>query len=82
MGRARKILEAAQANPRSLDFSDLVCLVEAAGWVLKRQQGSHRVYSRPGTPEIINIQPRGKDAKPYQVRQVVELIERYSIQLD
>jgi len=32
--------------------------------------------------EIINIQPTGKAAKPYQVRQELSLIEKYNIDIE
>jgi len=79
MTRAAKAIEAAKQNPKGLSFAQLRSIVEAAGFTLKRVSGSHHVYSRPGIAEIINIQPAGKDAKPYQVRQVLELIERYKL---
>jgi hypothetical protein len=37
------------------------------------------VYTRQGIVEIINLQPQGKMAKPYQVRQVVRLIDKYDL---
>lgn len=82
MGRARKILEAAQANPAGLTFSELQRLTEAAGFRLARTRGDHFVYSRPGVPEIINLQPAGGKAKVYQVRQVLELIDKYGIVIE
>jgi hypothetical protein len=32
--------------------------------------------------EIVNLQPRGGMAKPYQVKQVRELITRYQLGVD
>jgi hypothetical protein len=40
------------------------------------------VYSRPGTPEIIDLQPDKGKAKTYQVRQILDLIEKYGITID
>jgi predicted RNA binding protein YcfA (HicA-like mRNA interferase family) len=73
------LLERARNNPESLSFKELQRLVEAAGFRLKRVRGSHHVYARKGIVEIINIQPKGRMAKPYQVRQVVGLIAKYSL---
>ena len=79
MSPAAKILEAAKANNASVAFADLKKLVVAAGWVLKRSKGSHHIFSRRGTVEIINLQSDGPKAKAYQVDQVLALIEKYSI---
>ena len=77
-----KILASALANPASLTFSELQRLAQAAGFQLARVTGSHHVYKKAGVPEIIDLQPKGKDAKAYQVRQVIELIERYKIGIE
>jgi hypothetical protein len=39
------------------------------------------VYSRPGTPEIINLQPAHGKAMAYQVRQVLGILEKYGIEI-
>lgn len=82
LSRAAKILDHARRSPAAVRFIDLCRLAEAAGFALRRTRGSHHVYSRPGVPEIIDLQPDGKDAKPYQVRQVVALIEKYDIAIE
>jgi hypothetical protein len=79
MSRAAKLLVAARANPAGLSFTDLQRLAEAAGFSLARISGDHHLYSRPGVAEIINLQPKKGKAKPYQVRQVLDLIDKYGI---
>lgn len=74
-----ELLERARNNPQSLTFRELQQLAEKAGFRLKRVRGSHHVYTRKGIAEIINLQPKGRMAKPYQVRQVVGLIEKYDL---
>jgi len=34
----------------------------------ERIRGSHHIFTREGVEEILNIQPRGSLAKPYQVK--------------
>lgn len=36
-------------------------IIKEDGWVLKRQQGSHRVYTHPDRPGIIVIPWHNKD---------------------
>ena len=35
-----------------------------------RIKGDHFIYYKDGINEIINIQPKGNKAKPYQVKQI------------
>ena len=63
---------AADANIR---FEDLRSLLGALGFA-ERIKGDHHIFSKPGVPEILNMQPRGSMAKPYQVRQIRSVIVR------
>lgn len=42
-------------------------------------KGSHHIYYREDIPEIVNIQPNGSKAKPYQVKQVRQIIVKYKL---
>lgn len=45
-----------------------------------RTAGSHHIFSRDGVVEILNLQPRHDgSAKPYQVKQVRQVITRYQL---
>lgn len=44
-----------------------------------RVKGSHHVFSRAGVAERINLQRDGADAKPYQVKQVRQVIVKYRL---
>ncbi len=69
-------------SDKNFSFGDLCHIVERAGFKLRPGKGSHRVYYRDGIAEIINVQPRsGGEAKPYQVRQVRELLVKYRIEV-
>lgn len=56
-------------------FRDLCRTAEAFGFVLKRTSGSHHIFQHPDVPGNINLQSSGKDAKPYQVRQLLDMID-------
>lgn len=56
-------------------FVDLRRIAEAFGFVLKRTNGSHHIFQHPDVPGNLNLQPSGKDAKPYQVRQLLDIID-------
>jgi len=42
----------------------------------ERIRGSHHIFTKEGIEEILNLQPRGAKAKPYQVKQVRRAIAR------
>jgi predicted RNA binding protein YcfA (HicA-like mRNA interferase family) len=56
--------------------------MEGFGFRLARVRGSHHVFSHPDIPELINIQDVDGQAKPYQVRQFLKLVERHDLQLE
>ena len=45
-------------------------------------KGDHYIYTKGRIDEIINIQPKGVLAKPYQVKQVRNLILKYKLGVD
>ena len=82
MSKNRKILEKALASSKNLRFGELIALLEAFGFVLKRIKGSHRIFHHPKILRAFPIQEHKGKAKPYQVRQLLELVEQYNLQLD
>jgi len=56
-------------------------LAEAFGFRASRVRGSHHILAHPNVRELVNLQEvRGK-VKPYQVKQLMELVERYNLEL-
>ena len=45
----------------------------------ERVRGSHHIFTRRDVEEILNLQPRRGNAKPYQVRQVRAVIVKYGL---
>lgn len=83
MTRIAKLYEYVLANPRaSLPFRDFQRLLEAFGFRLVRTTGSCRLYQHPGVPFIVSVQPRGKDAKSYQIEQFVAICREHELSLD
>jgi predicted RNA binding protein YcfA (HicA-like mRNA interferase family) len=76
-----KLLKKAISGAKNLRFGDLVRLIEAFGFMLERTNGSHHIFEHPNVPEIINIQNCKGQSKPYQVRQFLELVEQYDLEL-
>lgn len=67
---------------RPLSFVEFQKLLGAFGYRHLRTKGSHMSYRRPDIADILVIQPRAKDAKPYQVQQFLDIVEKFALQLD
>ena len=81
MSKKQKLLHRALANDRNFRFSEMVGLLNAFGFELDRVSGSHHIFKRTDIPAIINIQNVNGRVKPYQVRQFLNVIETYRLEL-
>ena len=70
------------SSSRSISFRDFERLLRAFGFELDRTVGSHRQYVHASVQRAFPVQPTGKDAKRYQVREFLELVERYALHLE
>ena len=68
-------------SDRNFDFNDLLKILLSLGFQM-RINGSHHIFTKEEVVEIINIQPQNSKAKPYQVKQVRELIIKYKMWQD
>ena len=80
MGK-RKLLRKALSGSKNIRFSEMVGLVEAFGFRFSRVSGSHHIFVHPELPELLNLQNVEGQAKPYQIRQFLRLVERYNMQM-
>lgn len=62
----------------NIRFEDLCNLLVRLGFQ-RRTRGSHNVFRKAGVTEKPNLQRDGNKAKPYQVRQVREVILKYKL---
>jgi predicted RNA binding protein YcfA (HicA-like mRNA interferase family) len=80
MARTNKLLEQilrgdADAN---IPFSGMVQLLKRLGF-RERVKGSHHIFFRDGVAEILNLQAQSDKCKPYQVKQVRNVIINYRL---
>ena len=77
MQNTQAVLDSLRANPKGVRFADLARVCDRYFGEPRRKGTSHRVYRTPwpGDPRV-NIQNAKGMAKPYQVRQVINAIER------
>ena len=82
MDPRRLLARIARGDVANVSFADMRRLVEAFGFELRRTSGSHHVFVHPDVRELVNVQDVRGQAKPYQVRQFVRLVERYALRME
>lgn len=82
MDPRRLLARLVRGDLANVSFSDMRRLVESFGFELRRTSGSHHVFLHPDVPELLNLQDVRGQAKPYQVRQFLRLVERYALRLE
>ncbi|MBK7805426.1 MAG: type II toxin-antitoxin system HicA family toxin [Saprospiraceae bacterium] len=65
-------------SDKNIEFNEFVNLLLKLGFEL-RIKGSHHIFTKEEIDEIINIQSKNGKAKPYQVKQVRELVIKYKL---
>ena len=82
MASDKKTFDAVLNGRGTITFRDLEHLLTALGFKLARISGSHRIYAHPSVSRSLNIQPIGKDAKRYQIRQFRDIIVEFGLRLE
>jgi predicted RNA binding protein YcfA (HicA-like mRNA interferase family) len=76
-----KLLKKALSSPANLRFEEACALARAFGFHLSRVRGSHHIFAHPNVRELVNLQNVKGKAKPYQVKQLLALVEGYNLSL-
>ena len=80
MGNIKKTLDKILGgrSDANILFNDICNLLTHLGFNM-RISGSHHIFRRIDIEEKINLQKDGNKAKPYQVRQVRNIILKYKL---
>lgn len=76
MSKRKKRLPAMRQNPVGVRFTQLELVLIEHGWTKQGHKGSHRIWSHPAAERPITLQDCQGEAKPYQVRQVIDAIDK------
>jgi hypothetical protein len=68
------------ASDADISFGDTCHLLKRPGFD-ERIRGDHHIFTKGDVEEILNLQPKGSKAKPYQVKQVRNVVLRYKLTL-
>ena len=66
------------SSDANIKFEDLCNLLKKLGFEM-RVRGSHHIFRKEGVVEKINLQRDGSKAKPYQVKQVRNILVKYKL---
>jgi predicted RNA binding protein YcfA (HicA-like mRNA interferase family) len=80
--RGRRPLQRLLSGSKNIRFTEAVACAEAFGFRLFRISGSHHIYVHADIPELVNLQNVNGKTKPYQVKQLLRLIERYNLHME
>lgn len=80
MGKSDRLLDKILrgTSDANIDFDEMRGLLLQLGFT-QRIRGSHHLFTKPGIVEKINLQRDDGKAKPYQVRQVRNVIIQYQL---
>jgi len=82
LNRRELLKRLSQGALRNVSFLDMKHLIEGFGFRLMRTRGSHHIFTHLDVLEFVNIQEVKGEAKPYQIRQFLRLVERYNLKLE
>ena len=77
----KKLLQKIVNNPKNIRFNDFLAIVESFGFLKIRSKGSHIIFFNNAINEMINIQNFKGEAKPYQIKQFLYLVEKYNLEM-
>ncbi len=84
MGKYEKLYAAIMSgmHDSNIRFSEIQTLLRKMGAEERCRGGDHFIYTFSGLEDIINIQPAGNNAKPYQVKQIRRFLAENGIHLE
>ncbi|MFH1066442.1 MAG: type II toxin-antitoxin system HicA family toxin [bacterium] len=66
------------ASDANMDFEAMCSMLRHVGFQ-QRTKGSHFIYSMEGVEEILNLQSKNGKGKPYQMKQVRDMLVKYKL---
>jgi predicted RNA binding protein YcfA (HicA-like mRNA interferase family) len=80
--KKQKLLRKILSGSKNIRFSEVKSCAETFGFHLERIEGSHHIYKHTNVVELVNLQNVKGKAKPYQIRQLLHIIEQYNLKME
>jgi predicted RNA binding protein YcfA (HicA-like mRNA interferase family) len=78
----KKLLQKIISGSSNVRFKEAVRLAEAFGFRMDRISGSHHIFVHPEIPELLNLQNVAGKAKPYQMKQLIKIVEKHNLRME
>jgi len=78
----KKALRKILSGSKNIRFKEAIGVAEAFGFKLDRVSGSHHIFVHPGVPDLLNLQNAKGRAKPYQLKQLLKIIEKHNLHME
>jgi len=75
----KKLLIKLLSGSKNNRFTEAIACAESFGFKLDRINGSHHIYIHHMVIELLNLQNVNGKSKPYQVKQMLQIIEKYNL---
>ena len=79
MTQIEKLYVQLVAKRAAMRFRDFQRILKTFGFTLDRINGSHHQYKHPLASRPLSIQPKGNMAKPYQIDQLLDMVEEFGL---
>ena len=82
MGKLDKLYEhiLMRRSDANVPFDTLRALLRRLGFD-ERIKGDHHIFTKDSVEEILNLQPKDGKGKPYQLKQVRDVILKYHLRI-
>jgi predicted RNA binding protein YcfA (HicA-like mRNA interferase family) len=77
----KKLLKKLLSGSKNIRFSEATAVAETFGFKLDRISGSHHIFVHPDISELVNLQEVKGKSKPYQVKQLMKIIEKHNLKM-
>ncbi len=83
MGNQEKLYQhiLMRRSDANVPFDGLCALLIRLGFG-ERIRGDHHIFTMTGVEEILNLQPKSGKGKPYQIKQVRDVILKYNLKME
>jgi predicted RNA binding protein YcfA (HicA-like mRNA interferase family) len=82
MNRKRLFKRLYDGSLQNVSFTEFVNLIEGFGFYLHHVRGSHHIFRHASLQDRLSLQHDHGEAKPYQIREFLGLVERYNLELE
>ena len=79
--KKKKLLQKLLSGTKNVRFTEAIAMAEAFGFQLDRVNGSHHIFVHKKIDELLNLQNAKGKAKPYQLKQLLRLIETHHLKI-